>query len=257
MIEEGESRGVEREEVDPGSDHEIHSPYARLHDEVKHHEGEPWLVSYADMMTLLFGFFVLMYSIESAKKENLSDDVMEKVRRSLAEYFGGTYANPLEEVEKFINSSFGVASGKESGDVQVKTTPEGMKIVVRTQLLFTTGGSQLTPESEKMIRKIAALLLSSQVAGSIRVEGHTDDEPVNTPQFPSNWDLSAARASSVLRIFEASGFSPEKLTAVGYGSSRPDFPNRDAGGFPIKENQALNRRVVITVENSLDSSNKN
>lgn len=178
---------------------------------------------------------------------------MESARKALAEYFGGTYANPLGEVEKYINSSIGFASKRRSNDIQVRSIPEGMKIVMRSQILFDVGKAELNEEAKKLLTRLAVVIKSTNVAGLIRVEGHTDDSPISTPVFPSNWELSSARATSVVRIFESIGFPSSKLTAVGYGSSRPEASNRDESGFPLAENQALNRRVVINIVNSLDS----
>lgn len=254
MSSEDQDRSHAAEDGHSGGDHQSPSPFASHHGEGSHSEGEPWLVSYADMMTLLFGFFVLMYSIETAKKENVSDAVMERVRKELAEYFGGTYSNPLQEVEKYINTSLGLAAKKQSNDITVKSTPEGMKIVIRSAMLFAPGSSQLSPEAEKLVGQMAAVVKASGAAGAVRVEGHTDDDPIKTAQFPSNWDLSSSRAVAVLRIFESAGIPPSRLTAVGYGSSRPEVPNRDEAGFPIKENQTMNRRVVVNIVNNLTLS---
>ena len=87
---------------------------------------------------------------------------------------------------------------------------------------------------------------------SLEVEGHTDDSPVNSGQFPSNWELSAARASNVVRYLVAQGFPPEKLRAIGMGDSHPKAPNRDATGNPIPSNQDLNRRVVVRMVKAKD-----
>jgi chemotaxis protein MotB len=81
----------------------------------------------------------------------------------------------------------------------------------------------------------------------IKVEGYTDDNPIHSGVFPSNWELSSARAGAILRIFEKLGFEPFRLMAIGFGSSRPAYPNRDSNGKAIAENQSLNRRVVIKV----------
>jgi len=183
-------------------------------------EGEPWLVSYADMMTLLFGFFVVMYSLEATKKENLSETAMESARKALAEYFGGTYANPLGEVEKYINSSVGFASKRRSNDIKVQTVPEGMKIVMRSQLLFDLGKAELNEEAKKLITKLAVVIKSTNVAGLVRVEGHTDDSPISTPVFPSNWELSSARATSVVR---GTCCLAQESSERGIVPSSPDF----------------------------------
>jgi chemotaxis protein MotB len=82
----------------------------------------------------------------------------------------------------------------------------------------------------------------------ITVEGHTDDEPISSAQFPSNWELSAARAAAVVRFFAEHGIPANRLRAAGYAQTHPLAPNRDDAGNPIPENQAKNRRVVIELE---------
>jgi chemotaxis protein MotB len=83
---------------------------------------------------------------------------------------------------------------------------------------------------------------------TISIEGYTDDSPIKTPQFPSNWELSTARAAAVVRSFVGLGVPAERLRAVGFAETSPKLPNRDADGKAIPENQAQNRRVVIRLE---------
>ena len=83
---------------------------------------------------------------------------------------------------------------------------------------------------------------------SIDIEGHTDDAPISTPQFPSNWELSSARASAVARFLIGRGIKPERISVIGYADTKPKVPNRNAAGNPIPENRQENRRVMVRVE---------
>ena len=227
-------------------DHEedTHSvTHSEEHEEGGH--GEPWLVSYADMMTLLFGFFVIMYAFAVAKLDN--DENMVKIRKELATYFGGKYIDPAEKMnsnlKKLLDSNPGL-----SKSVEITSDPEGLKISITSQLLFQSGSAKLTDEAKPIIEKIADKIAEDGKKSIIKVEGYTDDNPiVHESEFDSNWELSASRAISVLRVFEGKGFSSSQMQATGFADGKPIVPNRDESKMPIPENQAKNRRVVIKV----------
>jgi len=252
--EDTEHRGAHAADGDDHDDHDdgSHPPhYGGDHDEGGH--GEPWLVSYADLMTLLFGFFVLMYSFEAAK--NGGDASMVKIRRELAQFFGGGVVNnPLGQVAKNYQARLEEITSK--GDVKIAESPEGLEITFQSTALFASGSAELTESAHGVITPLIALLKSQGMDYGVRVEGYTDDNPIKNAvtKFPSNWELSGARASMVLRLFEAGGFDPNRLTAVGYGQTRPLVANRDPSGAPLPENQAQNRRVKIYITNSFDNA---
>lgn len=211
------------------------------------HEGghdEPWLVSYADMMTLLFGFFVLMYSLAVAKIDK-DDDKMIKMRKEMAKYFGGEYVTPekntLEDFKKAIKGT------QLENNINTKLSPEGVEISMQSASLFASGSAKLLPDAEKAIRTLGVLMKKKKESDfDIVIEGHTDDAPlINTTVFPSNWELSSARAGSVVRILAQAGFSESRMRTVGYASGRPAVPNRDKKGVPLESNRAKNRRVVM------------
>lgn len=210
--------------------------------EEHHEEGdeEPWLISYADMMTLLFGFFVLMYVFASAK----SGDA-EKVREGLAKSFGGTYVPPYEQLAEEISAQ--AENHPILNMIELQQPKDGMEITFRSNLLFDSGSADLRPDVKKSMTMIARLISKNVENAEIFVGGHTDDAPISTNRFPSNWELSTARASSVVREFLDSGYDSKMMVAVGYAESRPAYPNRDERGIPIKENREKNRRVVIKV----------
>jgi chemotaxis protein MotB len=208
------------------------------------HEEEPWLVSYADLMTLLFGFFVLMYTFASAKVDDSTG--MVKMRAEVAKYFGGEFTTPYKGVvEKIVDEFEKMGVGD---DIESKVTPEGLEVTIRSTTLFRSGSAVVLPEALKVLNILTQLLVGKDEKLKVLVEGHTDDQPiVRSKIYPSNWELSGSRASSVIRLFEKAGFEPRSLVAIGYGSTRPRVPNRDEGGTPIKSNMGRNRRVVIKV----------
>ena len=211
------------------------------------HDESNWLVSYADMMTLLFGFFVLLYSFS-----RIDTKKFEIVRKDVAKYFGGPVkVNPaLKSLEQDAKDVL-VNAGLEKS-VELVSRGAEIELTFKGDLHFVPGSSTLNSVSQHALGKLIEMVRTRVKADSINVEGHTDDDPISSPVFPSNWELSASRASMVVREFEKFGFEPSKLTASGFGSSRPLAPNRDSKGIAIRENQELNRRVVVTVGFSND-----
>jgi chemotaxis protein MotB len=206
------------------------------------HDESNWLVSYADMMTLLFGFFVLLYSFS-----RIDETKFEIIRKDVARYFGGQIkVNPtmkkLEEDVQDVITHSGL-------DKNIQLVARDAEIELRFQgtLHFVSGTADLTKDSAFVLAKLIDLIKRNVKADTVAVEGHTDDEPISSRLFPSNWELSGNRASTVIREFEKFGFDPSKLSAKGYGSSRPLLPNRDSKGDPIRENQDINRRVIVTI----------
>jgi flagellar motor protein MotB len=132
------------------------------------------------------------------------------------------------------------------------SAPKGDRITtfeMGSAAFFDSGSASLSDAGKAILRGILGPLTAALDEGyRIRVEGHTDDTPIDTPQFPSNWELSTARASAVVHFFLEQGIPAQRLRAVGYADTEPKVPNRDAAGNPIPENQARNRRVVIKLE---------
>lgn len=214
------------------------------HEEHVVHDESNWLVSYADMMTLLFGFFVLMYSM--SRFDNTKFDL---VRKEIAQYFGGNVKmdGSLMVVEqKLVNILKG--SGELSG-VEISKGPSDLQLLLKFdgEFLFESGAVELKEAAKPLLRKAVAGLRSVSEIEKINIEGHTDNDAINNPIIKSNWELSSLRAGSVVRYFEESGVKPEILSAVGYGSSRPLVPNEDPQGQSLPKNKAQNRRVVVSV----------
>ncbi len=233
-------------------DLEIHNDHAnpppkrpRHHDiDEDHHEGEPWLVSYADMMTLLFCFFVIMTSFANF-------DPVEVTQKSkiVADYINhGDTQEKIDEVERLKEE---VASNPELQGIAAATMKDGtLEVVFSSTILFPSGGADVEGDFYKNVDILIGLIKNRNADYRIIVEGHTDanDTAQGTgEQRLSSWSLSSTRAAKVVDRFIFHGFKNNQLVSVGFGDSHPVAPSFDKDGVPLEENQALNRRVVIKV----------
>ncbi len=212
--------------------------------EIEHQEEESeevWLISYADLMTLLFGLFVLMYTFAMSR----SPEEVEKVKEGVARSFGGSYVPPYQDLVKELKLE------KERNavlqDIAIEPLRNGLEVTFQSGLLFKTGEADLSDEMKQILRSVIQVISSNIDKDQIVVQGHTDDVPISSDRFPSNWELSAVRASSVVREFIRFGFDPTRIHAVAFGESKPLFPNKSDSGVPIPANRAKNRRVVIKI----------
>jgi chemotaxis protein MotB len=181
-----------------------------------------WLYSYADLMTQLLIFSILMLAVLGLKKPDL-----EKQRRN------DDLLKTVEQVEKFVKES-GLADS-----MAIDRAADRLVIRMKSAILFSEAQAALTPQAERVLAGLTPVL--ARAPSMLRVEGHTDDVPIHVPQFPSNWELSTARAISVIRYLEEHGIARERLSVAGYGEFHPLAPNDGA------ERRALNRRVEIVV----------
>jgi len=246
----------------------------RPHSE-EHENHERWLVSYADFITLLFAFFVVMYSISSVnegKYRVLSDSLVSAFRNVEINAAGATMAVGSRAVQSQVGSRqvVPIKNSKEEerkrqlrekmrnmaknilealgplikeGKVRVTEGIKGVTVEINASVLFAVGDAKLEPAAVKALRAVADVLAETEFP--VTVEGHTDPTPIKTSQFPSNWELSGARAASVVRLFIDAGVGPQRLTATGYGEQRPIASNDNPDG------RARNRRVTILIEANL------
>jgi len=239
----------------------------RYDDDQDNHER--WLVSYADFITLLFAFFVVMYAVSSVndgKYRILSDSLgiafsglrpqaplidspIESQRPALPLPMPAPRrANPnVTAVKKEREQMTGIARDLlaamapliDQGKVRVTQTDRGVSVEINASVLFAPAEAKLSQQSEKTLRAVAEVL--TKVDNSIQVEGHTDNMRINNPIFPSNWELSAVRASSVVRLFIDAGINEKRLLAVGHGANQPVDSNDTAEG------RLRNRRVQLMI----------
>ncbi|HUP56415.1 MAG TPA: flagellar motor protein MotB, partial [Bdellovibrionota bacterium] len=215
---------------------------------VRHNDGNHdeanWLVSYADMMTLLCGFFVMLFSFA-----NMDAARYEKAKEEISKQFKGTYISPQAEVKGFVTETL-LAAGV-TKNVIVKSDPTGVSIIFESVLFFDTLSAEVKAEGADVLnRLIQRLKLQQEKSGKkyrIVVEGHTDSRPITGGTFPSNWELSSSRASGVVRMFLNQGYAADRLIAIGYADTRPRVPPRKADGSLDEEAFGKNRRVVLRI----------
>jgi len=200
---------------------------------------DDWLMTYADMITLLLCFFAVFLTVTVQKKDITAR--LQKPDHPLLHAFGAPDAvennTPLETKPNIVVP------------VNAQVGHRITALQMGSSAFFENGAATLTEEGVRTLLDEAALLKSAKYKDYIiTIEGHTDDSPVNSSLYPSNWELSAARASAVVHFFINSGIPAYRLRAAGYADTFPRAPNRDAHGAPIPENQAKNRRVVIKLE---------
>jgi chemotaxis protein MotB len=148
----------------------------------------------------------------------------------------------LAEVADAIEAA--MAGLIERGLIAVRRKQDVVEVEIRTDILFTSGQSRLTPAAERVIERIGDAL--HRFPNALNVEGHTDNRPINTPVFPSNWELSAARAASVVHLLTQHGMDPDRLTLIGRGEHQPIQPNDTVEG------RNANRRVLLVIRGVLD-----
>lgn len=204
---------------------------------------EDWLLSYADMITLIMAFFVMMMAISK-----VDASLYEKVQSGMAKDIGNREsARPLDTVRKELAQ---VISATRGGDdaVDVGSDERGVVLNLDANAMFKPGSADIRPEIMPVVKSITETLSNDRfVTYRIEVQGHTDDTPIKTPQFPSNFDLAAARALVAMRAMTSLGLSEERMTMASFGQYAPRAPNHRDDGTPLPVNQALNRRISIHV----------
>ncbi|MEN6350115.1 MAG: flagellar motor protein MotB [Syntrophomonas sp.] len=241
---------------------------------------ERWLISYADFITLLMVFFVIMYAmsqIDAAKyaamanslnqvltgspsasltyqgpsmvegasgqklqakpgNETANQEQLEQVKEMITEFIESEDQQQAAEAQKNGNTS----ATKLSDNIIIYEQERGLVISFKDTMLFPSGSDELTAQAGEVITQVGGALL--KLPNYIRVEGHTDNRPINTAKFPSNWELSVLRASNVVHVLhESAGIPADRLSIVGYGETRPLVAN------DTEQGRAMNRRVDIVI----------
>src|SRR5688572_28076665 len=254
---------------------------ARRHKHEEHANHEAWAIPYGDLITLLLAFFVVMYamsSVNEGKYRVLSDSLvaafqgapktMEPIqvgeqqlgpgadlaitlpRQAMIDGQPQRAIQPIamaQQARQQHDELAGVADEVEQAMsdlidrelVTVRRHGKWVEVEIRTDILFPSGVATLSPPAEQVLQQLADTL--KPFPNSIRVEGHTDNRPINTAAFPSNWELSAARAASVVHLFTRAGMDPARLAVVGLGENRPAQSNATAEG------RNANRRVLLVI----------
>ncbi|MBX3033419.1 MAG: flagellar motor protein MotB [Bdellovibrionaceae bacterium] len=229
-------------EADPSHDasDDIHLPFTT---HKKHEDSEGiWLMSYADMMTLLMGFFALIASFSKVDSTEF-----EKVKVEAVKYFGGEYETPYGDLAQKINSAIEEMGMAAMVDVQDK--PEGVVLVFKGSTLFDSGAFEVKAAATPMMQELAKVVHDIAPSHKIVIEGHTDDVPISSGIILSNWELSGLRAARVALVFEEKGYQKPQITLRGWGETQPLSANKNPDGTPNPDNMAKNRRVTVTIQN--------
>lgn len=226
---------------------------AKRQPEAEKENNERWLLTYADLITLLMIFFVVMYSISQVDANKF-----KQLAQTLSVVFGGgrslvgvspgtsfiplptpSQSSDLEEVRASAEELLARQGARRQSSAEVQQ--QQLRITLANRLIFHRASAGITPIARKHLVSLGKLLTDTQ--GPIRIEGYTDSTPVHTKQYPSNWQLSAVRAANIAQLLvEQAGIDPSRISAVGYGDSHPVADNR------TPEGRARNRRVVIVLQ---------
>ncbi len=254
---------------------------ARVKKHPVHENHERWLVSYADFITLLFAFFVVMFATsqtDKAKATQVSEAVAKAlenggIRAAMHEVLGGTVDEkgqgnammrgpggtqtvkqpdpgpmPPPQVAELLPSmkflSGELASEIKAGKIELRLEPRGLVVSLKQAAFFPSGGDALTTASYASLQKVSAVLQS--LPNPVRLEGHTDSIPIHTARFRNNWELSVARSIAMLNVLtDKYQLSAERFSVAGYADTAPVASN------DTEEGRARNRRVDIVVLNQL------
>ena len=238
--------------------------HAEHHEE---HMDESWLVPYADILTLLLALFIVLFASADANKTKFN-----ALAQSLSSAFSGSPSvfdnnrTIVPEVDVSSPDQSKAEAGKEQahlketvqllevkkvldqyiqknnlvGDLNTVLTDDGLMIRIKDSALFTSGSADLRPDSQRFGAEIATML--SALSQQIVISGHTDNEPINTREFPSNWELSSKRSINFMKFLLSQGkLQPERFSAIGYGEYRPMASNN------TPEGHSKNRRVEVLI----------
>ncbi len=235
----------------------------RKHNE-EHENAERWLLTYADLITLLLAFFIMMY-VFSKKDAQKYDEVASHLKTIFS---GGTglvgkgsvtAASPIDmpskgassgEIKRQLESELMDSNRNKPGgeNISVLSDERGIVIRVLDKAFFDEGKAELKDGAKGALDKIVPIIKS--VDNHVRIEGHTDNVPIKTNEFKSNWELSVRRATEVVRYFvEKRGLPPDRISATGYAEYRPIVQNNSP------KNKSLNRRIEIIVVKSNEKQN--
>jgi chemotaxis protein MotB len=227
----------------------------RHEDHEEHENHERWLVSYADMMTLLFALFVVLYAISSLNKSKIDAFASSMVKQKAIGQPMITTPNPikdpiepkpgqpvtraqLEKLKEELEAALARAGVSKGAKLQIDA--KGLEISLTDGVLYDSGQAVLLPNGRKILTVIGPKLKTFD--NPVTVEGHTDNTPIRNSRYPDNWELSSARANTVVRFF-LSGYhlDPERMQASGFADTHPLAPNDSP------THKATNRRVVVTI----------
>jgi len=198
-------------------------------------EREEWIYTYGDMVTLLMCFFILLFAMSKSEEELF--------RAVSASFAGGPPASPFQfsgmpTFMESLESSMKKSSVGESTEITVDDN--GLTVSFSDSVMFDRGEATITPDGLKVLEAFSRIIHA--IPNSLVIEGHTDDTPISSPNYPSNWELSGARSGAVARALEEFGIKRPRMQAIGFADTRPKVANETASL------RRLNRRIDILVK---------
>lgn len=253
---------------------------ARKHEHEDHVNHEAWAIPYGDLVTLLLAFFVVMYAVSSVNEgkyrvlsdsltaafrgtprtmepvpvgdkpaKSKGDDTLAGIQPNQAIKFPDAAEDEkkagedqalqmqLRQMTEDLQNAMQVLIDQDM--IRVQRAPSWVEVEIKTDILFPSGSAEIEPAAVEILERLAAILAERPYP--IRIEGHTDNRPIRTVQFPSNWELSAARASRIVRLFEQRGITASRMVVAGMGENQPLADNATPDG------RNRNRRVALVI----------
>lgn len=203
-------------------------------------EEDSWLVTYLDVITLLLVMFVVMLALSGGPSDTPGDQAELAVSEPVV-----APALPSESLPNAADlfarrAQATIQAAGLTDDITVIAQPDGVRFRISNDILFASGDSVLSGKGERQLAQLVPLLADAEY--QVTVAGHTDSLPIRTDRFPSNWELSSARSSRVVRLFDAAGVARNRMQAAGYADTRPLFRN------DTEQGRSRNRRVEIILE---------
>lgn len=210
-------------------------------------KGALWAVTYGDLMSYLMIFFLVLFSFSIAKTDKTKSRKYEESLSNIQKAFGGKVDEKRlerakaqeqeDQMEDKLKQS--MADNQMSGLVQIDANERRVRLVLTEAVLFDSGKADLKERAKEVLLPITGEL--KKMPNDVLVEGHTDNVPIRSGRYHTNWELSMARAYSVIQFMEQAGIEPRKLAGIGYGENRPASENTSAEG------RAKNRRIEISL----------
>jgi chemotaxis protein MotB len=205
------------------------------------HDEESWLLTYADTITNLMGFFALLLAISVIDK-NKFNAMRNNVQEQLT---NEEYQSNMDQLKNQLDSVFQKQTA--AGVIDIDMDRSGISMVAKNASFFASGEAELLPQGRNIVGQVTNKVRKIKDNFNIEVEGHTDDDPISSDKYPTNWELSASRASNVVKFMIDQGLKPGSLKASAYGETRPLKPNKNKDGSKNIANMAENRRIVVKI----------
>lgn len=208
---------------------------------IKKREIETWIYSYADLITNLLALFVMLFVLTNSSSKSRADFIrgLEDYVRD-KEYATGRLGGGAQDIDEYRQMIVDAIQKSElSGQVSLTKNRTGIELTFESAIVFDTGTAKLLPESLDALKQIAPIVSALPKKYYLIVEGHADSRPVTGGIYPSNWELSSARAGAVVRALQNAGVASDRMRAIGYADTRPIDSDRES---------VMNRRVVIKID---------